>query len=102
VRATISVDAYEAAEREMLLARARRIWRRHAMAFSIAVGTLVLVEVRLGGASWFAYLVLSLWAVVLAFHYRGWVRYGDERIREEQFRIEWRAGGSNKHLVPRG
>jgi hypothetical protein len=95
----ISVDAYEAAERDLLLDRARKVWRRHAVTFALAAGLIALVELR-WGASWFAYFVLAVWAVVVGFHYRGWVRHGDERIREQQGRIEWRAGRSNE-LVPR-
>ena len=102
MRAKISMDAYEAAERDLFVAHARRIWRRHASVFTVALLALVVTEVQLGSVSWLGYLVMSLWAVVLAAHYRGWVRHGDERIREQQSRIEWRAGRSNEHLVLRG
>jgi hypothetical protein len=101
MKTKISVDAYEAAERDLLLARARKVWRRHAITFVLAVGFIALVEFRWGGTSWLVYLVLALWAVVVGVHYRGWVRFGAERIREQQGRIEWRAGRSNEHLVPR-
>jgi hypothetical protein len=101
MRATISVDAYEAAERDLFLAQARRIWRRHAAVFTVAVLALILAEVQSGSVSWLGYLIVSLWAVAVAVHYRGWVRHGDERIREQQTRIEWRAGRSNEQLVPR-
>jgi hypothetical protein len=101
MKTKISVDAYEAAERDVLLAHARKIWRLHAVAFGLAVGALILVELRSGGTSWLVYFVLALWAIVVGLHYRGWVRHGDERIREQQFRIEWRAGRSNERLVPR-
>lgn len=97
----ISVDAYEAAERDFLLARARNVWRRHAVSFAVAVGLLALVELLGSGASWVVYFVLALWAVVVGIHYRGWVRHGDERIRVQQGRIEWRAGRSNDHLIRR-
>jgi hypothetical protein len=46
-------------------------------------------------------LALSLWAVALGVYYRRWVRHGDERIREQQFRVEWRAGRSTERLTPR-
>jgi hypothetical protein len=101
MRAKISVDAYEAAERDLVLAHARKVWRLHAVTFSVALGALVLAVLRSGGASWLVYFVMAVWAVVLGLHYRGWVRHGDERIREQQFRIEWRAGRSNEPLVPR-
>lgn len=101
MRTKISVDAYEQAERELLLARARRAWHLHAVALGTAVAALILIELRAGGAPWLFYLVLSLWALGLAVYYRGWVRHGDERIREQQFRIEWRAGRSSERLVPR-
>jgi hypothetical protein len=101
MRAKISIDEYEAAERDLLLAQARKAWRLHAIVFGLAVGVLILAGFLAGGASWLVYFVLALWAVVLGLHYRGWVRYGAERIREQQFRIEWRAGGANESLLPR-
>jgi fatty acid desaturase len=97
----ISVDAYEAAERDLLLERARRVWRRHAVTFALAVGLIALVELGWGATSWFVYFVLGVWAVVVGFHYRGWVRHGDERIRQQQGRIEWRAGRSNALVLRR-
>jgi hypothetical protein len=96
----ISVDAYEAAERHLLLDHAHKVWRRHAITFALAVALIALVEVGWGGTSWLVYFVLGMWAVVVGFHYRGWVRHGDERIREQQGRIEWHAGRSNE-LSPR-
>jgi hypothetical protein len=99
MRTKVSVDAYEAAERDFLLGRARKHWRLHAVAFGLTVAALVLIELRTD-ASWLAYFALAVWAIVLGLHYRGWVRHGDERIREQQFRIEWRAGG-NQSLLPR-
>jgi hypothetical protein len=102
MRTEISVDAYEAAERDLLLAHARKIWRRHATTFALVVGGLILFELRSDGASWLVYLALAAWAVVVGLHYRGWVRYGDARIREQQSRIEWRAGrGGGEHLLLR-
>ena len=98
---TISVDAYEAAERDLVLSRARKVWRRHAITFALAACLVTLVELRSGGTSWVVYLVLALWAVIVGFHYRGWVRHGDERIREQQARIEWHAGRGGELLVPR-
>ena len=97
----ITVEAYEVAERELLLARARKVWCRHALTFAVAVGLTVFAELSWGGVSWLVYFVLALWAVVVGLHYRGWVRHGDERIREQQGHIEWRAGRSDEHLLPR-
>jgi hypothetical protein len=97
----ISVDAYEAAERDLLLADARKAWRRHAVTFAFAVGVTALAEIRWGGVPWLVYFLLCAWAIGVGIHYRSWVRHGDTRIREQQGRIEWRAGRSNEHLVPR-
>jgi hypothetical protein len=97
----ITIEDYEAAERDLLLARARTVWRRHASTFAVAVGLTAFAELRWGGTSWLVYFVLAVWAVVVGIHHRGWVRHGDERIREQQGRIEWRAGRANEHLVPR-
>jgi hypothetical protein len=101
MRAKISVDAYEAAERDLVLAGARKAWRRHAVTFALAVGVIALVEVRWGGVPTLVYFLLGAWAVGVGIHYRSWVRHGDARIREQQVRVEWRAGRSNEHLVPR-
>jgi fatty acid desaturase len=97
----ISVDAYEAAERDLLLARARKAWRRHAVTFAVAVGFIAFVELRWGGVSWLVYFLVGAWAVAVGVHYRGWVRHGDERIRDQQGRIEWRAGRANEYLAQR-
>jgi len=102
MRAVITLDAYESAERELLLAHARRVLRRHAVGLSAVVVSLVAFELLSDGAPWVIYLALSAWALGLAVYYRAWVRHGDERIREQQFRIEWRAGRSGERLVPRG
>jgi hypothetical protein len=101
MKAAITLDAYEVAERELQLAHARRVLRRNAVALAAAVTVLVLGELVASGAHWLAYLVVSLWAVGVAVYYRGWVRHGEARIRERQFRIEWRAGRANEHLSPR-
>ncbi len=98
----ISVNDYEAAERDLFLAHARTIWRRHALVFAAALLAVILVAVGPGGISWLVYLVVAVWAVILAVHYRGWVRYGETRILQQQVRVEWLAGRSNEHLVPRG
>ena len=45
----ISIEAYEAAERELLLTRACRTWRRHAVTFALALGVTVLAGVLWGG-----------------------------------------------------
>lgn len=99
MRAPISVSDYEAAERELYAADARKAWRRHAAVFAVGVVALILAATT-GNVPWLVYFVVSLWAVMLATHYYGWVRHGDERIREQQTRIEWRAGRANEHLVP--
>jgi hypothetical protein len=101
MRTKISVDAYEAAERDLILTGARKAWRRHALTFALALVATVLVEVRWGSVSWLVYFLLGAWAVGVGIHYRGWVLHGDARIRERQGQIEWRAGRSNEHLVPR-
>ncbi len=101
MRAAITLDAYEIAERELLLAHARRVLHRNAIALATVLALLVLAEFFVGGAHWLAYLAVSVWALGVAFYYRLWVRHGDRRIREQQFRIEWRAGRSNELLTPR-
>ena len=100
MKAGITLDAYETAERELLLAHARKVLRRHAVALATVVVVLVLAEFVAGG-HWLAYVAVSLWALGIAVYYRGWVRHGDRRIREQQFRVEWRAGRSNELLTPR-
>jgi fatty acid desaturase len=102
MNARISLTDYEAAERDLFRAQARTIWRRHALLFAAVLVVSILVMVGPGSFSWLAFLALSAWAVVLVVHYHGWVRHSDERIREQQGRIEWRAGGSNQQVVPRG
>jgi hypothetical protein len=101
MRAVITLDAYETAQRELALAHARTTWHRQAVALAAVAGALIFAEVVWSGAPWFAYLALSLWAVALGVYYRRWVRHGDERIREQQFRVEWRAGRSSERLTPR-
>jgi hypothetical protein len=101
MRAAITLDAYETAERELLLARARRVLHRNAVALTTAVAVLVLGELVADGAPWPAYLAASLWALGVAAYYRGRVRHGEARIREQQFRVEWRAGRSSERLTPR-
>lgn len=101
MNAAVTLDAYETAERELQLAHARRVLRRNAVALGVAAVVLVLGELVADGAPWFAYLAVSLWALGVALYYRGRVRHGDARMREQQFRIEWRAGRSIERLVPR-
>jgi hypothetical protein len=100
MRKPISVDAYEAAERDLLLAGARKAWRRHAITFACALGLIALVELR-WGVPWLVYVLLGLWAIGVGIHYRSWVRNGEVRIRERQGQVEWRAARSDEHLVPR-
>jgi 4-hydroxybenzoate polyprenyltransferase len=101
MKAEITLDAYESAERELLLAHARRVLHRNAIALAIAAVLLVVGELVAGRAHWLAYLAVSLWALGVAVYYRTWVRHGDRRIREQQFQVEWRAGRSNEVLTPR-
>jgi 4-hydroxybenzoate polyprenyltransferase len=101
MRAVITLDAYETPERELVLAQARRVLRRHAIGLATVVAVLVALELLSEGAPWVVYLALSVWVLGLAVYYRGRVRHGDERIREQQFRVEWRAGRSNDRLTTR-
>jgi 4-hydroxybenzoate polyprenyltransferase len=101
MKAAITLDAYETAERELRLAHARKVLHRNAIALATVVALLVLGEFVAGGAHWLAYLAVALWILGVAVYYRVWVRHGDRRIREQQFRIEWRAGRSNELLTPR-
>ena len=101
LRTTISLQDYEVAERELALRRAKRLWIRHAAVFGIATAVFALVEVGAGGMLWWPYVLLVGWAGALFAHYRSAIRYGEAHIREEQVRIEWRAGRSKEQLVPR-
>ena len=101
MNAAVSLDASEIAEREVQLAHARKVLRRNVVALGGAAVVLVLGELVADGAPWFAYLAVCLWALAVGGYYRGRVRHGDARIREQQFRIEWRAGRSKEHLIPR-
>jgi hypothetical protein len=100
-RTTISLQDYEAAERELELRHARRLWIWHAAVFGVATAVFVLVELIAGGTIWWPYVLLIGWACALFAHYRWAVRYGEAHIREEQVRIEWRAGRSKETLAPR-
>ena len=66
MRAVITLNAYETAERELTLAHARRVWQRNAVALATVVAALILGELLSDGAPWVAYLALSLWALGLA------------------------------------
>lgn len=100
-RTTISLQDYEVAERELALRRAKQLWIRHAVVFGIAVAVFALIELAAGGTIWWPYVLLIGWAGVLFAHYRRAIRYGEAHVREEQVRIEWRAGRSKEELVPR-
>jgi 2TM domain-containing protein len=100
-RTTISLQDYELAERELALRHAKRLWIRHTAVFGVAVAVLLLLELLAGGTVWWPYILLVGWAGALFVHYRWAVRYGEAHIREEQVRIEWRAGRSKEKLVPR-
>jgi hypothetical protein len=97
-RKTISVGDYEAAERELLVGRARHGWHLHGLIFAIAGAVLVFLEARSGGGLWWPYAVLLGWTLGLLLHYRLLVRYADAHVREQQIRIEWRAGRSRELL----
>jgi hypothetical protein len=97
----ISLEEYEAAERELAERRARRFWFLHASLFVVVAGTLAILEASANGSLWWPYVVLASWALVLFGHYRGSIRYADAHAREQQIRIEWRAGRSRDELVPR-
>lgn len=98
---SISLEDYEAAERELLLMRARKIWRGHAVVFVVVAATFAYLEKGTGGDIWWPYVILVAWSVALFAHYRSAVRYGDAHAREEQIRIEWRAGRSKEQLAHR-
>jgi hypothetical protein len=100
-RTTISLQDYELAERELALWHAKRLWIRHAGVFGIAVAASLLLELLAGGTVWWPYILLVGWAGALFGHYRWAIRYGEAHIREEQVRIEWRAGRSKEKLVTR-
>jgi hypothetical protein len=97
----ISLEEYEAAERELAGRRARRFWFLHAFLFVVVGGTLALVEAAANGGLWWPYVLLASWALVLFTHYRWSIRYGDAHAWEQQIRVEWRAGHSREELVPR-
>jgi hypothetical protein len=97
----ISLEEYEAAERELAATHARLFWFLHASLFVVALGSFAFVEAAANGGLWWPYLMLAAWALVLLAHYRRSIRYGDAHAREQQIRIEWRAGRSRDELVPR-
>lgn len=97
----ITIQDYEAAEREILTRSLRRHWLTHAGVFGAAAAGVAIAAVSGAGVSWTVYFVLALWAIGLALHYRVSVRYGDAHVREQQVRIEWNAGRSKEHLLPR-
>jgi fatty acid desaturase len=98
---TISLQDYEAAEREFLLMRAKKIWRGHAAVFVAVAATFAYLEKAAGGGIWWPYVIVVAWSVALFVHHRSAVRYGDAHAREEQIRIEWRAGRSKEQFVHR-
>jgi 4-hydroxybenzoate polyprenyltransferase len=100
-RTTISLQDYEVAERELALRHAKRRWIWHAAVFGVAVAVFLLLELLAGGTVWWPYVLLVAWASALFAHYRWAVRFGEAHIREEQVRIEWRAGRSKEKLVTR-
>jgi hypothetical protein len=101
MRSTITVEAFEAAERELVTTHARKLWRIHAVFYALAIAAIVLLSLFVTVA-WFVYFGAFVWGALLWLHFVTWVRHGDARVREQQVRIEWRAGRSREHLIPRG
>jgi len=97
----ISLEEYEAAERELARSHAKRMWLLDAALFALTAATFAIVEVGANGGLWWPYVLLLSWAFALVAHYRWSIRYGDAHAREQQVRIEWRAGCSREKLVPR-
>lgn len=97
----ISLQEYEAAERDLAQRRAKRFWLIHAALCTAAGAIFAIIEVGANGRLWWPYALLISWALVLAAHHRWAIRYGDAHAREQQVRIEWRAGRSREKLVPR-
>jgi hypothetical protein len=100
-RVRISLQEFEEAERQLLLAQRMHRWRVHAVVYTV-VGTLLLLLNGRSGGSWLPeVLVLVVWAGFLFGHYR-WAReYGDVHVREQQIRAEWSAGRSKEELAPK-
>jgi hypothetical protein len=98
MRAAITIDAYETAERELLLARARRVLRRHAVALATAAVVLVLGELFLDGAPWLAYLAVSVWAFGVAVYYRGW--FATRRRTHPRAAVPGRVAGRSLQRAP--
>jgi hypothetical protein len=75
----------------------------HAVAFGIAVATLILVRVRSGGGgtSWLVYLVLALWALVLALYCRGLGAARRRTYLRAAVPDRMACRQVNEHLVPR-
>ena len=97
----ISLEEYEAAERELVLRRAKRFWLLHASLFGVGAAIFAIVEAGANGALWWPYVLFIAWAIALFVHYNRSVRYGDAHEREQQIRIEWRASHSEEELAPR-
>ena len=100
-RTAISLQEYEAAERELTQRRAKRFWLRHASLFAVVAATFAIVEVGANGGIWWPYLLVASWALVLFAHYRWSIHNGDMHAREQQIRAEWRAARSREQLIPR-
>jgi hypothetical protein len=98
-RVKISLQEFEEAERQLLLAQRMHRWRIHAVVYAVVGTLLVLLNVRSGGSWLPEVLVLGVWAGLLFGHLR-WAReYGDVHVREQQIRAEWNAGRSKEELV---
>jgi hypothetical protein len=97
----ISLQEYEAAERELAQRRAKRFWLLHASLFAVVAATFAIVEAAANGGLWWPYVLVASWALVLFAHYRWSIRNGDVHAREQQIRVEWRAGHSKETLIPR-
>jgi hypothetical protein len=94
----ISMEQYEQAEREVVLAEWRHRWRVHAVWFLIGNALLALSSIRFSAGYWFVFALVG-WSVVLLAHYVLAVGRGEVRLREQQIRVAWRAGEGARRLV---
>jgi hypothetical protein len=97
----ITLEEYEAAERELALRQAKHVWRVHASVFALAAATSAVIELSQSGSLWWPYVLLVGWALVLFAHYSWTIRYGEAHAREQQIRVEWRAGRAREDLAHR-
>ena len=90
---TISLDAYEAAERSLAKPEARRAVTVHAVITALVSIALIAVNVSVAPAfPWSAFAVAGM-ALGLGFHYYFGFRRVDQNVREHQHTVELRARG---------